>query len=387
MKKICVVTGTRAEFGLLSPLMKQFKENKNFQQQIIVTGMHLSPEFGLTYKQIENEGYTIDEKVELLLSSDSKIATVKSTGLGLISFPDVYERLQPDLIIVVGDRYEILSAVIAGYFLNIPIAHLHGGETTEGAIDEGIRHAITKMAYLHFTSLETYRKRVIQLGESPERVFNVGAIGLDTIKNTDFMTLEMLSKSLDINLKSPFLLITYHPETISDTSEEEQMEQFFKALDNFPSISLLFTLPNSDAGGRKIISLINEFAQQRDNAYVFSSLGQKRYFSAVKLCEAVIGNSSSGIIEVPSFHKPTINIGARQKGRVAADSVINCQPSEQSITNSLQKALGDDFKKLCETVINPYGDGETTEKIIKVITEQINEINLKKEFFNIEYSL
>lgn len=387
MKKICFVTGTRAEYGLLSPLMKLFQKSENFELQIVVTGMHLSPEFGLTYSQIETDGFTIDEKVELLLSSDSKVGLVKSTGLGLISFPEVYERLNPDMIVLLGDRYEIFAAAIAGYFLNIPIAHLHGGETTEGAIDEGIRHSISKMAHLHFTSTINHQKRVIQLGENPEFVFNVGAIGIDNILNLKLLSRDELSESLGISLTDPFFLITYHPVTISNFTEEEQLSQFLDAISTFPDITALFTLPNSDAGGRAIIKLINEYVDDNDNAYAFTSLGQLRYLSAVKESIAVVGNSSSGIIEVPSLKTPTVNIGTRQKGREAADSVIHCDIDAGSVISAIKMALTEDFQYNCNSVSNPYGEGSCAKKIYKIIEDKINSLPLQKPFYNIGFTL
>ncbi len=387
MKKVCFVTGTRAEYGLLQPLMQLFLESTLFELQIVVTGMHLSPEFGLTYSQIESDGFTISDKVELLLSSDTSVGLVKSTGLGLISFPDTFSRLSPDLIIVLGDRYETFSAVIASYFINIPVAHLHGGETTEGAIDEGIRHSISKMAHLHFTSTESHRRRVIQLGENPDSVFNTGAIGIDNIVNMSLLSRADLAQSLKISLENEFFLITYHPVTLSTLSEESQMRELFSALDAFPEINAVFTLPNSDAGGRKIIKLINEYVLNRENAHAYTSLGQLRYLSAVKHSAVVVGNSSSGIIEVPSIHVPTVNIGARQKGRTSAASVLNCEVEQAAITKALSKALSEDFKFFCRSVNNPYGLGDSAQKIFAIIEERIDSITIQKHFFDIEYSI
>lgn len=387
MKKICFVTGTRAEYGLLNPLMELFKKSSDFVLQIVVTGMHLSPEFGLTYRHIENDGYTIDEKVELLLSSDSKVGLVKSTGLGLLSFPEVYDRLKPDMIILLGDRYETFAAAVAGYFLNIPIAHLHGGETTEGAIDEGIRHSISKMSYLHFTSTESHRKRVIQLGERPEQVFNVGAIGIDNIKNIELLARDKLAESMGISLEKHYFLITYHPVTLSEQSEEEQLKELFKALDRFPDIMPIFTLPNSDAGGRRIIELINEYVNDRADVFAFTSLGQLRYLSAVKEAVAVVGNSSSGVIEVPSLYVPTVNIGIRQKGREAAESVIHCGVNSSDIIVALKSALSDTFREKCKVVENPYGSGDTGQQIFSIINSSIESIEMQKTFFDIEFSL
>jgi UDP-hydrolysing UDP-N-acetyl-D-glucosamine 2-epimerase len=387
MKNICFVTGTRAEYGLLQPLMKLFKESREYTLQIIVTGMHLSPEFGLTYTQIEKDGYEIDDKVEILLSSDTPAGVAKSTGLGFLAFPDSYSRLKPDLVVVLGDRYEIFAAAATAYFMHIPLAHLHGGETTEGAIDEGIRHAVSKMATLHFTSTQTHRKRVIQLGESPQRVYNVGAIGIDNIAKLPLLSREDLATSIGHSLENPFFLITYHPVTLSSVSEEKQLRQLFEALDEFPDVTPIFTLPNSDSGGRSIIELIQSYAEKRSDARVFTSLGQLRYLSAVKEAAAVVGNSSSGIIEAPSLGTPTVNIGIRQKGRESAQSVLHCKESAQSIRTALEKTLTEEFQRTCKTYTNPYGDGQTSDKIFTHIDENIESLALQKSFFDIEYTL
>jgi GDP/UDP-N,N'-diacetylbacillosamine 2-epimerase (hydrolysing) len=382
-QKICVITGTRAEYGLLFPLMKAIKEDNDFDLQIIVTGMHLSPEFGLTYKVIENEGFTIDEKVEMLLSSDSEVGITKSTGLGMIGFADAFARLKPDLVILLGDRFEAFAAATAAFLAKIPIAHLHGGETTEGATDEALRHAITKMSYWHFTSTETYRKRVIQLGENPERVFNVGAIGLDNIKKIELADKKWLIDDLKFDIESLFLLITYHPVTLENNSAEEQFTELLTALDEFKNLKFIFTKPNADANGRVIIRLIDEYVNKnKEKAIAFTSLGQKRYLSLMQFTAAVVGNSSSGIIEAPSFNIPTVNIGDRQKGRVAAESVIQTQNNSNSIKNGINKAISIDFQAFCKTIQNVYGDGNTTERIIEIL-KQNSKVDLKKSFYDL----
>lgn len=385
-KKICFVTGSRAEYGLLRPLMSLVQEHLQFEIQIIATGMHLSPEFGLTYRQIESDGFTIDEKVEVLLSSDTSSSMVKSTGMGLLFFPDSLTRLAPDMVIVLGDRYEIFSATIAAYFLKIPIAHLHGGETTEGAVDEAIRHSITKMATFHFTSTEQYRKRIIQLGEHPSKVYHVGAIGIDGIMTLNLLSREKLFKSLEVLDDNQFFLITYHPVTLSLVPEEELMKELFKALDDFPEVSLIFTMPNADAGGRKIIMAIKEYVLQRSNAHAYTSLGQLRYLSAAKEAVAVIGNSSSGIIEVPSLKTPTVNIGARQKGRVSSKSVINCSERSEDIMLAIKESMSKKHKKVCQSVENPYGKGDVAKQITKVI-EREPEYFHQKSFQDVEFLL
>jgi UDP-N-acetylglucosamine 2-epimerase (non-hydrolysing)/GDP/UDP-N,N'-diacetylbacillosamine 2-epimerase (hydrolysing) len=384
MRKICVVTGSRAEYGLLSRLMKAIKADKELQLQIIATNMHLSPEFGLTYREIEADGFTIDKKVEMLLSSDTSNATTKSVGLGMIGFADAYEDLKPDLILILGDRFEMMAAVPAALFYKIPVAHLHGGEVTEGAYDDCIRHAITKMSHLHFTSTEAYRKRVIQMGESPERVFNVGAIGVENTKLVPLMTKEELETSLDFELSDKCLLVTYHPVTLENASAAEQSEHLLRALDSFKDYKILFTMPNSDTNGRIIMQKIEEYvAEHSDRCKAFKSLGLKRYLSALKYVTAVVGNSSSGIIEVPSFGIPTLNIGNRQKGRIAADSVIHCGTTEEEIRQGLSQALSPEALAAAKSTVNPYEKEGTVDRIVHVIKEYPLENLLIKSFYNI----
>lgn len=382
--KICIVTGSRAEYGLLYPLMKAIQEDEAFILQVLVTGMHLSPEFGLTYKEIEKDGFQIHEKVEMLLSSDTDAGITKSTGLGMIGFADTFNRLKPDLVILLGDRFETFAAATAAYFAKIPIAHLHGGEVTEGATDEGLRHAITKMAYWHFTSTEVYRKRVIQLGENPDMVFNVGAIGVDNIKQIEPLNKKYLTEDLKFELDSPFLLVTYHPVTLENNSAEEQFNELLAALEQFPDLRLIFTKPNADANGRIIIKLIDDYVSQNSHkAAGFVSLGQKRYLSLMRFAHAVVGNSSSGIIETSSFGIPTVNIGDRQKGRERANSVIDTQPDCESIAASIKKASSSDFQDFCKSVKNIYGEGETTLQIMAILKSRPIPQNLKKHFFDL----
>jgi GDP/UDP-N,N'-diacetylbacillosamine 2-epimerase (hydrolysing) len=380
MKKICIISGTRAESGLLSPLMHAIKGESHYELQIIVSGMHLSPEFGLTYREIEKEGFTIDEKVETLLSSDTDIGIIKSTGLGMIGFADSINRLKPDLIVLLGDRFETFAAATAAYLAKIPIAHLHGGETTEGATDEGLRHAITKMSYWHFTSTEAYRKRVIQLGESPERVFNVGAIGIDNIANLSLLSKKDLSESLAFDLEKPFLLVTFHPVTLENNSAEQQFMELLKAFEYLSEINVIFTKPNADANGRIIIELINKSVGKNPTRYSsYTSLGQLRYLSLMKYATAVVGNSSSGIIEAPSFGVPTINIGDRQKGRIAANSVIHVPPIAKKIFDTIVSVQ----KIKIKNISNPYGIGDTTKRIMKIIGRSLHNIELKKNFHDL----
>ena len=340
MRKICIVTGSRAEWGLLSGLARKITDDPELELQIIATNMHLSPEFGLTYREIERQGFRINRKVEMLLSSDSANATGKSVGLATIGFADAYEELAPDMLLVLGDRYEILAAVTAALFYKIPVAHLHGGEVTEGAYDDAIRHAITKMSHLHFTSTEEYRRRVIQLGEQPERVFHVGAIGIDNIRHIALLDKKVLEEQLDFPFDRKTVLVTYHPETLDAIPVEEQFRNLLEALDDRQDIRILFTLPNSDTGGRIIVRMIEEFvARNKQRARAYTSLGQLRYLSALRFVAAVVGNSSSGILEVPSFGKPTLDIGNRQKGRLAANSVVHCGVSGAEISEGLNRVL------------------------------------------------
>lgn len=381
MRKICIVTGSRAEWGLLSRLAGLIAADPDLKLQIIATNMHLSPEFGLTYKEIERAGFIIDKKVEMLLSSDTANATTKSAGLGMIGFADAYEDLKPDLLLVLGDRYEILAAVTAALFYKIPVAHLHGGEITEGAYDDAIRHAITKMSHLHFTSTEEYRKRVIQLGESPERVFYTGAIGIDNIKNLKLLSKEELESSLGFAIEGKTILVTYHPVTLDDVSAEKQINNLLKALAEIPELRIVFTLPNSDTDGRIIIQKISEFvAKNKKHSIALPSLGQLRYLSALQYIDAVVGNSSSGILEVPSFGKPTLNIGSRQKGRIAAESVVNCGTGKEEIKLGLEKVLSETVPFSFD---NPYEKIGTADQIFRVIKSYPLSDLIRKSFYNI----
>lgn len=383
-RKICVVTGSRAEYGLLSGLMQKIKGHETLELQVIATNMHLSPEFGLTYQEIEKDGFFINKKVEMLLSSDTANATTKSVGLATIGFADAYEDLQPDMLLVLGDRFEILAAVSAALFYKIPVAHLHGGEITEGAYDDCIRHAITKMSHLHFTSTEEYRKRVIQLGEQPSKVFNVGAIGVENIENASLLSKEELEESLNFSLGDQSLLVTFHPVTLEHATAEEQCKNLLSALEDFPEYKILFTLPNSDTDGRIIMKLIQEFVvKHKERSIAFTSLGKVRYLSALHYVSAVIGNSSSGIIEVPSFGIPTLNIGNRQKGRIAADSVINCGTSTIEIKEGLNNIFSKEVKRIAELKNNPYEKEGTTLAILQILATAPLRGLIQKSFYNL----
>ena len=387
MKRIGIMTGTRAEYGLLKSLMQEINKDNDLELYLIVSGMHLSPEFGMTYQEIEEDGFEINAKVEMLLSSDSPAGISKSIGLGVIGFADEFQRADLDMLILLGDRYEALSAAICAMVMRIPIAHLHGGELTEGAIDEGIRHSITKMSYLHFTSTEQYRNRVIQLGENPERVFYVGALGVENIKKINLMTKEELERSIHFEIDENTVIVTYHPVTLENNTVEEQFLNLLEVLDRNPKIRMIFTKANADTNGRIVNELIDKYAAQNsERACAFMSLGQKRYLSALKYCRIVIGNSSSGIIEAPSFGKPIINIGDRQKGRICADSVINCGYTQQEIQRAMETALTEEFENKARNCRNPYEKENTAANIISVIKDYLlnDKIKLKKGFYDIK---
>jgi UDP-hydrolysing UDP-N-acetyl-D-glucosamine 2-epimerase len=382
MKKIAVFTGTRAEYGLLYWLLKDIQSDSELELQLIVAGSHLSPEFGNTYLEIERDGFTIDEKVEMLLSSDTAVGVAKSIGLGILGFTDALDRLESDALVVLGDRFEALAAAQTAMILRIPVIHLHGGEITEGAYDDAIRHAITKLSYMHFTSTEEYRNRVIQLGEAPERVVNVGAIGLDHLSRSQFLTVAELSQSLSFPLTKPFLLVTYHPVTLADEHPESTFKELLDSLDEFSGYQVILTYPNADDGGRAIIPLLENYAKKNpERVLAIPSLGQKRYLSAVKHSSAVIGNSSSGIIEVPSFDVATVNIGERQKGRLSAGSVIHCSACKNDITKAIDKGINKEYKTNDEVVVNPYGQGDTSSKIVYLIKKL--KVNNVKSFYDL----
>lgn len=384
-RKICVVTGTRAEYGLLYWLMKEIEETGDLELQIIVTGMHLSPEFGLTYQQIEQNGFSINKKVEMLLSSDSEVGITKSMGLGMIGFADALIDLAPDMLVVLGDRFEIFAAAGAATVANIPIAHIHGGETTEGAFDEAFRHSITKMSHFHFTSTDEYRKRVIQLGEQPDKVFNVGAIGIDNVNKIKLFNKEEFENSIDFKLEKSNFLITFHPVTLEQTTSQEQFANLLEVLDAQTKTNLIFTKANADKDGRVINTMIDEYVKNHsDKATAFTSLGQQRYLSALKYVDAVIGNSSSGIIEAPTFKTATINIGDRQRGRIRAISVIDCQPTLLSISDAIKQLFSQSFQKQLSKVESPYGNGGVAKRIVHVLKDVNLDGVLKKQFYNIE---
>jgi UDP-N-acetylglucosamine 2-epimerase (non-hydrolysing)/GDP/UDP-N,N'-diacetylbacillosamine 2-epimerase (hydrolysing) len=383
-RKLAVITGSRAEYGLLYWLLQEIQADTALELQLVVTGMHLSPEFGLTYRSIEQDGFHIAAKVEMLLSSDTPIGIAKSMGLGVISFADTLANLKPDVVVVLGDRYEIFAAVQAAMALNIPVAHLHGGETTEGAMDEAIRHGITKMSHLHFVAADAYRQRVIQLGESPERVFNVGGVALDNLKRLNLLNREQFETALDFKLAPLNFLVTYHPVTLSQTSAKASAQALLDALDAFPQANIIFTKANADAGGRVINQLLEEYAAaQPERVYLTTSLGQLKYLSAIQLVDVVIGNSSSGLIEVPALHKPTVNIGERQQGRLKAASVIDCSEESSAIQQAINYALSAEFQTQLPNVVSLYGQAGASLKIKEVLKNYNLHDILMKKFYDL----
>ncbi len=382
-RKICVVTGTRAEYGLLRWVMEGIRERPALELQLIVTGMHLSPEFGLTYREIEKDGFHIDRKVEMLLSSDTSTGLAKSMGVGLIGFGDALEQLKPDLMLILGDRFEIFSAVAAAMVAQVPVAHLHGGEATEGLIDEAIRHSITKMSHLHFVAADEYRRRVIQLGESPERVFLVGALGIDSIKKLRLLDRNALEELIGFKFGHRNLLVTYHPVTLESGTSRQSMEALLAALDDLEDTNVIFTMPNADTDGRMFFEMIGDFVKKHPNSRAYTSLGQVKYFSCMQQVDGVVGNSSSGLIEAPIFKKGTVNIGDRQGGRLKASSVIDCKPDQADITAALQRLFSPGFQAKLKTTKNLYGEGGSSAKVVETISTISLENILKKRFYDL----
>lgn len=383
MKKILVITGTRAEYGLLRMVIDGIARSDSLELQLCVTGTHLSPEFGLTYRDILKDGYKIDSKLEMLVSADTPSAITKSMGLGLIGFADELNRLTPDIILILGDRYEVMCAAVAATIARVPIAHLHGGEATGGLIDEAIRHSLTKMSHLHFVATKEYEKRVIQMGEKPNRVFCVGGLGVDSILKLDLLTKKEVETSLDFKIGSKSMLVTFHPLTLEVNTSGKQMNELLNSLTEFVDHKIIFTMPNADTDGREIFQLIKNYCLNNHNCRAFTSLGQLRYLSCLKYVDVVVGNSSSGLLEAPSFKIPTVNIGDRQKGRLKADSVIDCAPVKNQISSAIKTALSSDFKESCKVTKNPYGSGGASEKIIQSLENIDFNHLLNKSFFNI----
>lgn len=387
MRKICIITGTRAEWGLLYHLAKEISSDPSLELQIIATGMHLSPEFGLTYKEIEKE-FIINKKIEIILSADTPTSICKSMGLAQILIADAYEELSPDIIVALGDRYEIFACVASAMICRIPVAHIAGGEKTEGAFDDSLRHCISKMSVLHFTGTQEYANRVIQLGENPSRVFNVGGFGIDNIKNLPLLSKGDLEKELNFRFRDYNFLITFHPVTLENCTAKEQFGALLEALLEFSQdkdVGMIFTKANSDTDGRIINSMIDDFVAHYHNAIAFTSMGQLRYLSTMQYVNGVVGNSSSGLVEAPSFKVGTINIGDRQKGRIKTSSVIDCLPQKEDILKAFKKLFSSSFQAKLPNTINPYGEGGSAKKTKEILKEiDLNQI-IKKEFWDIKF--
>lgn len=382
-RKICIVTSSRADYGLLRWIMQGIKDDPELKLQIIATGTHLSPKFGFTYKIIEEDGFRVDARIEILGSSDSPAAIAESMALALKGTANAFSDLKPDLVVVLGDRFEIFAATAAALVSRIPVAHLHGGESTVGAFDEAFRHSITKMSHLHFVATDEYRSRVIQLGENPKNVYLVGGLGIDSIKNLPLLSREDLQTQLGIEFGAKSLLITFHPVTLDTESPGNQMKELLAALSHLHDTTLIFTMPNADTGGYALTKMIEEFVSQNENAKMFTSLGQLKYLSCISYVDGVVGNSSSGITEVPTFKKGTVNIGDRQLGRIQAASVINCEPIEKDIERAIEKLYAPNFKSGLAAVENPYGDGGSSARVVKVLKEASLEGIIKKTFHDL----
>ncbi len=386
-RKICVITGSRAEYGLLYWLIKGIDLDQDLDLQLIVTGMHLCDDFGLTFKEIERD-FKIDRKIDMNLSSDTSLGISKSMSLAQSSFSEAYNDLKPDIVLVLGDRYEIFSAVTAAMISKLPIAHIHGGESTEGSIDEAIRHSITKMSHIHFTATDEYSKRIIQLGEDPVRVFNVGGMGIENIKRHKFLSKEEFENSINFKLNLKNILVTFHPVTLENRTSEKQFRELINSISELKNTHIIFTKTNSDLGGKIINEIIDEFSiKNKEKTIAITSMGQLKYLSAMMHVDLIIGNSSSGLLEAPSFNIGTINIGDRQKGRIKADSVIDCLPNKKDIDQSLKKIYSSDFQKKLKYVKNPYDNGFGSSKIIKVLKTISLKNMLKKSFYDVNFSL
>ena len=383
MRKICVVTGTRAEYGLLYWLLKEIEADSELKLQLIVTGMHLSPEFGLTYKEIEKE-FKIDKKIEILSSSHTSLDICAEMAIVYEKFAPALAELKPDILVLLGDRYEIFGVAGVTSIMQIPIAHIHGGETTQGAFDEAFRHSITKMSHIHFAATNEYANRIIQLGEEPSRVFNVGGPGIENIKKLNLLNKDEFEKSIKFKLAKKNILITFHPVTLENSSAREQFNELLNALDELDDTNFIFTKANSDTDGDVINKMIDEYVSQNpQKAVAFASLGQLRYLSAIKFVDIVLGNSSSGLLEVPSFKKATINIGDRQKGRARASSVIDVRPVKEEILAAIKRVYSKEFEQTLKDTINPYDGSNPSKKMVKILKETKLDGILKKKFYDI----
>ena len=383
--RIAVITGSRAEYGLLKPTLRRLVDDGETELQLVVTGSHLSPYHGMTKREIEADGFPIAEQVELLQASETSVGTAKAVGLGVISFAESLQRIRPDRVLLLGDRFEILAAAQAAFFLGIPVAHLHGGEVTTGAFDDGIRHAVTKLSHLHLVAAERYAQRVRQLGEDPSRVVLVGAPALETIGEEAMASEDCLRKHCDLSLEGLVLLVTYHPETLGEVNPVQAQGEMLAALERFPEAQVVFTEPNADPGGAPLLPPLRSFVEvHKERCRLFSSLGQARYLRLLQMASVVLGNSSSGIIEAPSLGTPTVNIGGRQEGRLRAPSVLDCDPTRESVEAALRTALGADFQKEAAKKVSPYAGGEVSERIVRALKEI--PLDRRKPFFDLPVS-
>lgn len=375
-----MVTGTRADYGLLYWVLQKIHEDSELILQLVVTGMHLSPEFGLTVQEIEADGFPISERVEMLLSSDTEVGISTSIGLGVMGFARAFSQLKPDILVLLGDRFEVLAAATAAAVARIPVAHIHGGESSEGVIDEPFRHAITKMSHVHFPAVDLYARRIRQMGEDPEKIFTFGGPGLDHIYLTQLPQRKDLQSELKIDLTKRVAVITYHPVTLEFSTGRHHMANLLTAIRG-RDLTLVFTYANADTGGRVINQMIEDFVKNEPDAHAFPSLGQRRYLGLLRIADVMVGNSSSGIIEASSFQIPVVNVGDRQRGRVRAANVIDCGVEQNEIANALNQALSKEFRDSLKGLVNPYGEGQTSSRIVSTLKQiHLGEELLKKSF-------
>lgn len=389
MKSVCIVTSGRADYGILKPLIHAINDDADLDLRLVVTGMHLCPEYGNTVTEIVRDGFPVYKKIDIQLSSDFPKTMSKTMGLALICFADFFEEYSPDLVVLLGDRYEIAAVACAASNQRVPIAHIHGGELTEGAVDNSFRHAITKMSHLHFTSCDSYRQRVIQMGEHPDTVFNVGAMGVENVNALPRLPLEEIGRRIGHPLsEQSYVLVTFHPVTLDDGSAARQLNEIMLAMEGFPELFFIVTKANTDAGGRTINELWAQYCLRNANCILVDSLGVPLYISSLRHASFMLGNSSSGILEGPALKIPIVNIGDRQQGRIQAANIINCQPVAEEVARAIRTALSPEFKQLAANVDNPYGDGFTSGKILKIIKERLAQgINVKKKFYDLELPL
>jgi GDP/UDP-N,N'-diacetylbacillosamine 2-epimerase (hydrolysing) len=379
MRKVAVVTGTRAEYGLLKNIIRKINDDLELELQLIVTGTHLSTEYGYTIEEICKDGFEIKDEIDILLESNNKQGVAKSMGLAMLGIAQSFSRLKPELLLILGDRYEIFASAAVAMAMNIPIAHISGGEITEGAMDDQIRHSITKMAHIHFPGAGIYRKNIIKMGEEEWRVFNVGDPGIENIKNMNFLTKNEIQEDLGVEVDRDTLLVTFHPVTLEIEQLPYQIENLIHALEEVNK-KMIITFPNSDNGGKYIINELKKFKAKNNKVYLYENLGVRRYLSVLRLCGAVIGNSSSAIVEAPALKIPVVNIGNRQKGRLMADNIVQCNYSSVEIVNSINLVLNEEFSQKVKSIKSLYGEGNTSKEIVSIIKEiDIDEKLMKKK--------